>query len=197
MRVFSMLSLLSAVCAVAQAEGSRGDEDEKKKAELKAISTIMHLKQAAGGDGEGDGSGSEALESAIAEMAAEDTSGGLCPEEDQKSGLTALCLELFFTPIAEWFYLGYHVGAQFALLVSVLFGVYFCCVHKMGNYVGGKLPEARDPAKWAATLNTCGSVVFVFFVIFCVSCGMWLVIDFLKIVTNSMEDASGCPIKEL
>jgi len=117
-----------------------------------------------------------------------------CPEDKKKSTVSAILLEVFLTPVAERFYLGYHSGAYFAVILGFIF--LFCWL--FGTYCAGfcfgYLPKVDDQVKIKAVLTTTGMASVVLLVIFLACCALWSLIDLILLITHHMKDANGCEL---
>jgi len=119
-----------------------------------------------------------------------------CHKKHRKSTVIAVILGLFFTPIAERYYLGYRLGPSFALLIFLVFGAFIACGTGCVSFSVSLLPPVKEKKRtqWKSAFTNCGMAMVVLSVIYLISIALWALIDFSLLVTHRMKDAHGCPL---
>merc|ERR1711884_398590 len=120
---------------------------------------------------------------------------GVCNYQ-QKDKLTAFLLSILIGSTgADWFYLsagngGYITAGVFKLLTGLAAMFTTCAVCCIG------VAASRERASSKKAFMICGISVIVLIIICAVGNAVWVVVDFIRILTNSFKDGNGIALKD-
>ena len=122
----------------------------------------------------------------------------------QKEKLTTFLLSFFVGPFGvDWFYLAngnskYIVAGVFKLLTGTFFIIgscFYCCTFVCSVYASASEGDSRKKSVFQVFGVVFGVVITVLILLCSLANSIWVIVDWIRVLTDKFPDGSGVPLK--